>query len=212
MLPSIFPSLINFKIFLLFQSTWIKQIPHTIYLLSQLAIASDRQWKKNYYRLSHPTSAWAEISNYTKYRFDCKWIWMFRAFPSAPILCLVVVSVCLLVLISKANAMVLVLFSQFLLLQYYSKKKHLLFLFFRVFSIKTLEAAWGKKNSVMCTRKKKELLNGKKSWVEYTQKVKKERNNKNVHTYVRTQTCKSPTFTYCSSVVPLPPCLLCFFS
>lgn len=32
------------------------------------------------FRLSHPTSAWAEISNYTKYRFDCKWIWMFRAF------------------------------------------------------------------------------------------------------------------------------------
>jgi len=111
----------------------------------------------------------------------------------------------------QANAMVLVLFSQFLLLQYYSKKAFT-FSFFRVFSIKTLEAAWGKKNSVMCTRKKKELLNGKKSWVEYTQKVKKERNNKNVHTYVRTQTCKSPTFTYCSSVVPLPPCLLCFFS
>lgn len=46
-----------------------KTIPHTIYLLSLLAIAVK---KKNYYRLSHPTSALAEISNYTKYRFDCK--------------------------------------------------------------------------------------------------------------------------------------------
>lgn len=32
---------------------------------------------------SHPTSALPEISNYTKYRLDCKWIWMF--FPAAPI-------------------------------------------------------------------------------------------------------------------------------
>lgn len=68
-------------IFLLINMNKSSIIHHTIiYLLCQLAIASDRQWKKNYYRLSHPTSAWAEISNYTKYRFDCKWIWMFRAF------------------------------------------------------------------------------------------------------------------------------------
>lgn len=69
-----------FLLFFYIPAFMIKIIHYTIYLSCQLAIASDRQWKKNYYRLSHPTSAWAEISNYTKYRFDCKWIWMLPCF------------------------------------------------------------------------------------------------------------------------------------
>ena len=117
---------------------------------------------------------------------------------------------CLLVLISnKCNGIGSLLPVSFLTTLYCSKKKRLLFLFLRVFSIKTLGATWGKKNSVICTRKKKELLNGKKlSWVEYTQKVKKERNNKNVHTYVHKR-AKVPLLLIAVVLWPLPPCLFC---
>lgn len=121
------------------------------------------------FRLSHPTSAWAEISNYTKYRFDCKWIWMFRAFSRSTNFSFRLLCCCCRSPRRLFFSMVLVLFSckgkftfSFFLalltrLHWYKvilshNKRHL----------KRL----GKKTSVMCTNERareeeKELLNGK---------------------------------------------------
>lgn len=147
------------------------------------------------FRWSHATSAWAEISNYTKYRFDCKWIWMFRAFSrstdfSFRLLCCAAVAA----LVSISNKTTTSIqwcwfFSQFLCKAFtFSFFLYFLLLLYSTHSMylilwATTKDTWSgmEKNSVMCTREwvsereeEEKVMKKKNCWmgkrVEYIRK------------------------------------------